>query len=440
MRHDGREFADLREITIEVNKYLYSDSSVELHLGKTQVVCSVKISGKVAPNLVGTGNGELIVHYHVAPFATEKKVAHDDVVEAEHFISRALASSLDFSKMSEQSVVLDCTVLQDDGGADVASITAGFLALAKASQELVNNRILAETPVVQNVAAISVGILPDGKVVTDLDAVEEKQTVAQLNMVMTDAGAFVARDVTTKGAAIDGRDLNALLLHGKNGLEELIALQKETLIETEAVLEDNELLIATGNPGKAREFAEMFAPMGFTIKTLADFPNLPEVEETGTTFVENARLKAETIARLTQRPVIADDSGLSVVALDGLPGIFSARYAGPAKNPASNNAKLLASLFGVPAGHARLAAFHCALAVAAPDAETLTVEATWSGEIATIPSGDDGFGYDPLFYVPELGKTAAELTPAQKNKISHRAKALALLKEKWPAWWESANR
>ncbi|WP_298730351.1 glutamate racemase [uncultured Granulicatella sp.] len=199
---------------------------------------------------------------------------------------------------------------------------------------------------------------------------------------------------------------------------------------------DKEIVIATNNVGKAKEFAKIFEPKGYKVKTLKDFPELDEVEETGTTFEENARLKAETIANALQTIVLADDSGLCVDALEGLPGVYSARFAGEAKNDAANNAKLLSELGGLK-GKERAAHFTCCLVLAAPFQESLVVQAECHGEIATLPSGDSGFGYDPLFLVPEYQKTFAELGMDIKNKISHRAKAIELLVGKWEQWTNS---
>lgn len=194
-----------------------------------------------------------------------------------------------------------------------------------------------------------------------------------------------------------------------------------------------ELLIATRNPGKAKEFEEMFSQKGYQIKTLLDYPEIEDVDETGFTFKENALLKSETIAKELNTLVIADDSGLVVPALDGAPGVFSARYAGEEKNDQANNAKLLAEL-GELEGEDRTAHFHCTLALSEPGRESLVVEGNVEGVIVDIPRGDNGFGYDSLFYVPEKGKTMAELEQNEKNKLSHRYRALLELDEVFDDW------
>lgn len=193
------------------------------------------------------------------------------------------------------------------------------------------------------------------------------------------------------------------------------------------------LIIATKNLGKAEEFKDLFHERGYQIKTLLDFPHLDDVEETGTTFKENALLKAETIANELNSLVIADDSGLSVDDLGGMPGVYSARYAGEEKNDARNNAKLLAELGEIETSN-RQAAFHCTLAVAKPGRESLVVHGQVNGVIASYPIGDNGFGYDPLFYMEEIDKTMAQLSREEKNKISHRAKALKELDQLFDQW------
>lgn len=196
------------------------------------------------------------------------------------------------------------------------------------------------------------------------------------------------------------------------------------------------ILIATKNEGKTNEFRQFFAKLGYKVENLHAYPDLPDVAETGMTFEENARLKAETIAQLTGKMVLADDSGLKVDKLGGLPGVWSARFSGPDATDASNNAKLLHELAMVFEPKERSAQFHCTLVMAAPHAESLVVEADWAGYIAMAPQGDHGFGYDPLFLVGESGKTSAELTLEEKNQISHRAKALEKLVEAFPSWQE----
>lgn len=193
------------------------------------------------------------------------------------------------------------------------------------------------------------------------------------------------------------------------------------------------IVIATRNKGKAKEFEALFNKKGYAIQTLLDYPEVPDVEETGVTFQENALLKAETIAEQFETLVLADDSGLKVKALHGQPGVYSARYAGEEKNDAKNNAKLLNELADVK-DEDREAVFHCSLALSMPGKPSLVVDGEVAGQIIGVPRGENGFGYDPLFYLADKEKTMAELTEEEKNDISHRAVALENLEEVLDDW------
>jgi len=187
------------------------------------------------------------------------------------------------------------------------------------------------------------------------------------------------------------------------------------------------LVLASGNTGKLREFHQLLSPLGVAVRPQADF-GVGEVEETGLTFVENALLKAREASRVSGLPALADDSGLEVDALDGQPGIYSARYAGEPKSDARNNAKLIEAMAEVPAG-ARRARYWCVLVLLrhAEDPVPLIVQRSWEGEVLGEPRGEGGFGYDPLFWLPAQGLTAAELTAEEKNRLSHRGRALQAL-------------
>lgn len=193
------------------------------------------------------------------------------------------------------------------------------------------------------------------------------------------------------------------------------------------------IVIATHNPGKAKEFKEMFQALGYTIKTLKDFPEIGEIPETGTTFLENAQIKARTVAEALSGAVLADDSGLCVDVLDGAPGVYSARYAGEPADDEKNKAKLLKELTGVPKKQ-RTAHFMCTLVLMKPGETPVNVTGKLSGMILQAPRGTSGFGYDPLFYVPRLDKSLAELSPEKKNEISHRGHAIAKLRQNLPDW------
>jgi non-canonical purine NTP pyrophosphatase (RdgB/HAM1 family) len=193
-----------------------------------------------------------------------------------------------------------------------------------------------------------------------------------------------------------------------------------------------ELLLATTNPGKLAEFTELLGSDRFTWRTLSDFPAIPPIEETGSTFRANAILKATGYAKANNRWTLADDSGLEVTALDGKPGIHSARWAqqhGAGYGDSANNDLLLKQLESTPDDQ-RTAQFVCVLALADPTGQIiLTARDTVSGRINRAAVGGNGFGYDPLFYIDALQRTMAELSPQQKHQISHRGKALRRLKK-----------
>jgi len=187
------------------------------------------------------------------------------------------------------------------------------------------------------------------------------------------------------------------------------------------------VVLASGNAGKLRELNRVLSPLGVILQSQSEF-DVPEVEENGLSFVENAIIKARAAARHTGLPAIADDSGLEVDYLKGAPGIHSARYSG--QGDEGNNAKLLAALQGV-VDEQRSARFQCVLVYMrhAADPTPLVCQASWEGRILHQPRGEAGFGYDPLFYVPDQQCSSAELPPELKNRISHRARASALLLE-----------
>jgi XTP/dITP diphosphohydrolase len=188
------------------------------------------------------------------------------------------------------------------------------------------------------------------------------------------------------------------------------------------------LVLASNNKGKLKEFNELLSTVGFAVHPQGEF-DVPEAEEPFHTFVENALTKARHASRLTGLPALADDSGVCVNALGGAPGVYSARYAGEAKSDARNNEKLSADL----AAHAdKSAYYYCVLVFVrhADDPQPVIADGRWNGEMIAEPRGENGFGYDPYFYIPSLGKCVSELAPEQKNSLSHRGQALRALVEK----------
>ncbi|WP_347491177.1 XTP/dITP diphosphatase [Desulfoscipio sp. XC116] len=187
------------------------------------------------------------------------------------------------------------------------------------------------------------------------------------------------------------------------------------------------IILATRNEGKVRELQQLLAETGFKVISMSSYPNAPDVVEDGRTFEDNAIKKAREVAAAANKIALADDSGLMVDYLDGAPGVHSARFAGPGHDDTANNDKLLRLLNGVPR-QKRTARFCCVVAIATPDGKAATTQGTCEGIIIDKPRGENGFGYDPLFLMPEFDKTFAELDSAVKNAISHRGRALQEIK------------
>lgn len=188
------------------------------------------------------------------------------------------------------------------------------------------------------------------------------------------------------------------------------------------------LVLASNNPGKLKEFSELLRPLDFVVRPQRDF-DVPEAEEPHLTFVENALAKARHASRLTGLPALADDSGVCVTALGGQPGVHSARFAGEPKSDQRNNEKLVAALSGQAD---KSAWYYCVLVYvrSADDPQPVIADGRWDGEIISAPRGAGGFGYDPYFLLPALGRTAAELSAEEKHRYSHRGQALRALVEK----------
>ena len=195
----------------------------------------------------------------------------------------------------------------------------------------------------------------------------------------------------------------------------------------------NELVLASGNKGKLREFNALFVHSSIKVLSQAEL-GVKAAEEPFNTFVENALAKARNAARQTGLPAMADDSGITAEALNGTPGVHSARYAGDAADDTANNRKLVAALAGKTD---RRAHYTCVLVAVknADDPEPVIVDARWDGEIIDTPKGTGGFGYDPYFYLPDFGRTAAELTAEEKNDVSHRGRAMRLMLEELSDRW-----
>jgi XTP/dITP diphosphohydrolase len=199
-------------------------------------------------------------------------------------------------------------------------------------------------------------------------------------------------------------------------------------MKEKTVTKKQPLVLATRNPGKTREIWELLKDFPVEIRNLDDFGPIPDVEEDGSTFDENAYKKASFTAKVLGLPALADDSGLEVEALGGAPGVHSARYGGPSATDQEKCAKLLQEMEGKAN---RAAAFMCVISIAVPSGPALSYEARCEGLIAEAPLGENGFGYDPVFYYPPMKRTFAQLSQEEKNRVSHRGKALAELKDEF---------
>lgn len=193
-------------------------------------------------------------------------------------------------------------------------------------------------------------------------------------------------------------------------------------------IQSMDLVLATRNIHKAKEIRAYLDDLGYHILTLEDFPSIPEIDEDGKSYEENAMKKAVAVSESTGKMALADDTGLEVDTLQGQPGLFSARFAGEGVSYADNRKKLLSLMKDISPSR-RTARFRCVMVLAMPGGETRTVEGVVDGSITLKEQGEEGFGYDPVFYLPELGKTLAQLTLGEKNRVSHRGRALKHVRE-----------
>ncbi len=437
MRIDGRERDELRPVQIVRGVNKYAEGSALITVGDTKVFCTASLKPKVPHFLRGKGVGWITAEYSLLPRSTEERNPREAArgrqsgrtQEIQRLIGRALRASVDMEALGEYAIVLDCDVLQADGGTRTASITGAFVALVEAVASIWNGR--GPFPVRDFCAAVSVGMDADG-ILTDLCYEEDTAAAVDMNVVMLAGGGLVEIQGTGEESVFSRAELTAMLDSAEAGIKTLCELQKEALGElAELVGSTSEpcILLATHNEGKIREFRAALAEAGYVGIPVAEIADLEEPEENGETFAENAMLKARYYMEQTGMPALADDSGIEVDALDGAPGIHSARYAGHHGDDEANNRKLVAELANVPAEE-RTARYVCELAILFPEGRELRTRGICEGRIQDEPVGSGGFGYDPYFYLPERNCTMAELTLEEKNAISHRGRALRKLIEK----------
>lgn len=398
-----------------------------IRCGGTRVICTATVEEGVPPFLRGQGVGWLTAEYAMLPASTGRRKARDGVkkdgrgVEISRLIGRALRQAVDRRYLGERTITIDCDVLEADGGTRTASITGGFVALCCAVDKLLRTGKIKESPVVHQIAAVSAGLVADTPCL-DLCYAEDSAAQTDMNFVMNEAGAFIELQGTGEGRAFSRDELNELIALGEKGVRTLHALQREALGKRAAVIAPRRtLVIASNNAHKIREISDMLDD-SLRVISMREAGFDGEIDESGETFEENARIKAQAVARTTGYCALGDDSGLSVDALGGAPGVRSARFAGAHGDDAANNALLMEKLRDVPAQD-RTAQFVCAMALALPNGETHAVQGSCPGVITFAPRGEGGFGYDPYFeYVS--GQTFAEMDEAEKNRVSHRSLAL----------------
>lgn len=427
LREDGRKFNEERKIKITKDVNIYAEGSVLIEVGNTKVICTASVSEKVPPFLRGTGKGWVTAEYSMLPRATNERNQREAskgkltgrTVEIQRLIGRALRSAIDLEKLGERLITIDCDVIQADGGTRTTSITGGYVALALAIKKLLKDEILEENPLIANVAAISVGKI-DSELMVDLKYSEDSAAEVDMNVIMNKKGEFIEVQGTGEESTFTRTELNGLLDLAEASIKRIINLQDKVIEQ-----ENLKIFLATGNKHKIEEISDIFSDIeNVEILSIKDGVEIPEVIEDGTTFEENSKKKAVEISKFLNMITIADDSGLCVEALNGEPGVYSARYSGTGDD-LKNNEKLIENLKGV---ENRKAKFVSVITLAKPNGETYSFEGEILGEIVDNPRGNTGFGYDPHFYVEEYQKTLAQL-PELKNKISHRAKALEKLKK-----------
>lgn len=440
IRIDGRKFDQIRDVKITRNFTKYAEGSVLIEIGETKVVCTASIEEKVPPFLRNTGTGWINAEYSMLPRSTQQRKIRDSSKgkidgrsqEIQRLIGRAIRSVVDLNKLGERTIWVDCDVIQADGGTRTASITGAFVAVAEAIYKLYSNGLIKKMPIENFVSAISVGIVDD-ECLLDICYEEDSNAQVDMNIIMTDRCEFVEVQGTGEERPFSRKDLNKLLELGEKGNKELIRIQRQALgkIADEILGMDygNDIVISTGNAHKLEEIGVILKDLDYNIYSLKDVNlNDLEIEENGKTFEHNALIKARTVAKLTNMITIADDSGLEVDAIGKKPGIYSSRYAGENSTDEENREKLLKALKNTPISN-RTGRFVCCIAVVFPDGKEFVVRGTCEGTIAFEEKGKNGFGYDSLFIVDNYNKTFAELPATVKNAISHRAKALELMKE-----------
>lgn len=438
-RIDGRKPDEARPVKITTDFVRTAAGSCLIEIGNTRVICTASVEEGVPAFLKGKGQGWVTAEYAMLPASTGVRKKRDGIrkdgrsVEIQRLIGRSIRQAVDLTKLGERTITLDCDVLEADGGTRTASITGAMVALTCAVAKLMEQGQLVHSPIIHQVAAISVGVVEDTPCL-DLCYQEDSQAQVDMNLVMNEKGEYIEVQGTGEGRSFTPDEMMVLLSYGKKGIESLLTAQGNAFKadERRQICAKPSLVVASGNPHKIKELQHIFGDYYTVVSMKAAGFNAP-IEETATTFAGNAAIKAETVCAATGLPTLADDSGLTVEALDGEPGVYSARYAamsGEGHGDQANNTLLLRRMKNKKA---RACAFECAIALKIPGKETLIAEGSCPGVLLEAERGEGGFGYDPLFLYEPLNKTFAEITEEEKNQISHRARAcekmLEIMKE-----------
>ncbi len=424
-RADGRRPEEKRPVTIETDFVRTACGSCLIATGNTRVICTASVEETVPPFLKGKGQGWVTAEYAMLPASTPERKKRDGIkkdgrsVEIQRLIGRSLRQAVDLKALGERTITLDCDVLEADGGTRTASITGAMVALTCAVDKLIREKKLLVSPIVHQVAAVSAGIVGDVPCL-DLCYTEDSSAQTDMNFVMNENREFIELQGTGEGRAFSSEELATLMSYGTKGISELMMAQREALGDRARHIAPKPLLLAaTGNEHKLRELQEMFRDY-YTIAPMGAAGFFGPIDENASTFAGNAVIKAEAVCAATGYPALADDSGLCVEALDGEPGVYSARYAGEHGDDDANNDLLLSRMEGK---EDRRASFVCALALKFPGKKPYIAEGSCPGTILHKRQGTGGFGYDPLFLYEPMGKTYAEMNAEEKNEISHRARA-----------------
>lgn len=433
----NRAADEMRLVRIIPDYTEMATGSVLIECGRTRVICTASVQDGVPSFLRGKGSGWLTAEYAMLPGATPQRKARDGVkkdgrsVEIQRLIGRSLRAACDLKRLGERTVYIDCDVIQADGGTRTASITGAFAALCIAVDKLMADGALQDSPIIRQVAAVSVGII-DNVCTLDLEYSQDSRAQVDMNVVMTrDAKGelgFVEVQGTGERRCYSRKELDSLLALGEKGVLELMEAQKNALGEcAQVICKKPKLVLASNNFGKLRELRELLGEK-FDVYSMREMGINMDVEENGETFEENALIKAQALMDVCGCATLADDSGLCVDQLGGRPGVYSARYCGVHGDDEANNQLLLKELSDKPVPHK--AHYGAAVALCRPGHEPMIVYGRCEGEIIGEYRGTGGFGYDPLFVSDDLGVTFAEATPEAKNGVSHRARAIRMILEK----------